>query len=108
MIMPSIILEEQGAFVSSRVIQDNLLVAQELFYFFIRKKKIKKWFFTVKTDMAKVYDRVDWGFFEALLLKMGFDQIWVQRILSCVCSVTYKVIVNGCPQNSFIPQRGSG
>lgn len=60
----------------------------------------------VKTDMSKAYDRVEWSFMEHLLLKMGFCKIWVSRIMKCISSVQYKVLLNGHPKGSIVPERG--
>lgn len=57
---------------SSRAIWDNLLIAQEMFYFLKIKKKGKQGYFDVKMIMTKAYDQVDWGFLEALLVETGF------------------------------------
>jgi hypothetical protein len=60
----------------------------------------------VKLDMHKAYDRVEWGFLEKIMLKMGFDQRWVDLILACVKIVKYKVRVNTMETNTVIPTRG--
>ena len=40
------------------------------------------------------------------MLQMGFHERWVQIVMNCVTSVTYKIKVNGsCTQRMF-PQRG--
>jgi hypothetical protein len=46
------------------------------------------------------------GFFEKIMLKMGFDQRWVDLILACVKTLKYKVRVNAMETNIVIPTRG--
>ena len=57
----------------------------------------------IKTDMSKAYDRVEWGFIEAMLIKLGFAQNWVSRIMACISSVQYKILINGQPNGHIIP-----
>lgn len=38
----------------------------------------------MKLDIVKAYDRVEWAFLESLLAKMGFDEIWIKRLMSCI------------------------
>lgn len=60
----------------------------------------------IKTDMLKGYDRVEWIFLEALLLKLGFDAKWVQWIMVCVRSVSYFILINDNSYGFIKPGRG--
>lgn len=61
--------------------------------FHAMKKKIHglNEFYAVKLDMNKAYDRVEWGFLETIMLRVGFHEQWVQLIMECVASVRYIV-----------------
>lgn len=56
--------------------------------------------------MNKAYDRVEWRFLEKMMLKMGFHVQWVQLIMDCVSSVTYRVSFNNTETDEFISTRG--
>ncbi|XP_021303719.1 uncharacterized protein LOC110430385 [Sorghum bicolor] len=71
----------------------ELMLEQEEIHW-IKKKQGKKGLCAGKLDMHKAYDRVEWGFLEKIMLKMGFDRRWVSLIMACVKSVRYKVRVN--------------
>ena len=111
-LLPHLISETQSAFVSGRLISDNILIAQEMFHVLrtnnVCKEKFlacdkKKKFVAIKTDMSKTYGMVEWSFMERLLLKMGFCSKWVSRVMTCIYSVTYKVLLNGQPKGSITP-----
>lgn len=66
----------------------------------------KEIFLKITTDMNKTYDRVEWSFMERLLFKMGFCLAWVSRVMTCIFSLTYKVLLNGQSKGSIVPERG--
>ncbi|XP_074303766.1 uncharacterized protein LOC141638258 [Silene latifolia] len=57
-------------------------------------------------DMAKAYDRVEWVFLERVLCRMGFEGGWINRVMKCVSSVSFFIMVNGEPSEDFKPSRG--
>lgn len=41
--------------------------------------------------MSKAYNMIEWTFLRAILCKMGYNEWWVNLILQCVNSMSYKV-----------------
>ena len=56
--------------------------------------------------MSKVYDRVEWDYLRALLLKLGFEARWVRLVMVCVTSTTYSVMLNKEPKGYVFLGRG--
>ncbi|XP_037491566.1 uncharacterized protein LOC110008809 [Jatropha curcas] len=60
----------------------------------------------LKIDISKAYDRVDWSYLEAIMIRLGFCAEFIQLILMCVTSIRYHVLVNGQTVGPIIPSRG--
>ena len=59
-VLAAVIDESQSAFVPSRLITDNVLVAFETMHCINQRKKGKEALMAIKFDMSKAYDRVKW------------------------------------------------
>ena len=70
------------------------------------KKEGKENFMAVKLDMSKAYDRVEWGFIEGVMEKMGFHGKWIQLIMKCITTISYSVIINGAVHGCIFHTRG--
>jgi len=40
------------------------------------------------------------------MVRLGFCEVWVELVMKCVSSVSYKIRVNGQLTDSFRPERG--
>jgi hypothetical protein len=105
-LLSEIIGPTQSAFVPGHLITDNVLVAYECFHAIKNRRQWKKGFCVVKLDMHKAYDRVEWGFLEKIMLKMGFDHHWVKLVMDYVTTVRYQVRVNSEESDIITPLRG--
>lgn len=48
----------------------------------------------LKLDMRKAYDKIEWLFLEAVMMKTGFASKWVELIMKCVSIVSYSLLIN--------------
>ena len=66
------------------------MAAFELSRYPKRKTQGKHGIVGLKIDMAKAYDRDGVG-----LQSLGFVNVWIDRIMTCVSTVTYGVMLHG-------------
>jgi hypothetical protein len=105
-VLPAIILPQQSAFVPGHLITDNILVAYEALHTMKTRMRGKKGYMSIKIDISKAYDRVEWAFLEGIMRRMGFDEVWIARVMVCVSTVSYSILINGNPTGVITPSRG--
>ncbi|KAL0011518.1 hypothetical protein SO802_006626 [Lithocarpus litseifolius] len=105
-VLPQIITENQNAFLTERLITDNILVAFEIMHYLSNKREGKESFMAVKLDMSKAFDCVEWGFIEVVMEKLEFHERWINLIMYCITMVTYSVLINGKAYRCISPTRG--
>lgn len=100
------ISQTQAAFVPKRLISDNVLLGFECIHALNNKRKGKVGQIAMKIDMSKTYDRVEWCFIRRIMDKLGFSKAWIDKVMVCIESLKYAVLINGVPQETFTPKRG--
>lgn len=98
--------ENQGAFVSGRQIHDNSIIGFEGLFTMKKDRFGNGSSVSLKLDMAKVYDRVEWNFIKAVMAKLGYSSSWIRKISNCIKSVSFSLLINGEVRGFFIPGRG--
>lgn len=75
----------------NRVISDNILIAHEVMHFIKKLRKGDDGVIAIEMHMSKACVTVDWKFLRMLMQKLGFDGVWIDRVVHCVESVSYRV-----------------
>ena len=81
-------------------------MAYETIHTMLVRKKGKKGTMALKLDISKAYDRVEWPFLEKIMEKLGFPTRWIERVMSCVTTPSFSVLVIGKPHGMIHPSRG--
>jgi hypothetical protein len=63
-------------------------------------------FFSLKIDMMKAYDRVEWKYLEGVMNNMGFSDDWIKTVMRCVTNMQYAIKINGELSQPFVPTKG--
>ncbi|KAK9998700.1 hypothetical protein SO802_018303 [Lithocarpus litseifolius] len=88
-----------------RLITDNMLVAYETLHAMHIRRKGKKGALALKLDVSKAYDSVEWSFFKGMMIKLGFPEVWVDRVMKCVSTPSFSVRINGKAYGNVIPSK---
>ncbi|XP_019265436.1 PREDICTED: uncharacterized protein LOC109242998 [Nicotiana attenuata] len=94
----------QSAFIEGRNILENVILAHELIKGYNQKKVSPRC--TVKVDIRKAYDSVDWNFLRALMLEFGILGKMVKLIMECVSTVSYSLLINEGLTPKFQAKKG--
>ncbi|KAK3194323.1 hypothetical protein Dsin_025633 [Dipteronia sinensis] len=88
---------------ANRQIIDSFVIAEEIIHTWRKSKEMTP---LVKLDFEKAYDSVDHSFLDSTLEDMRFSLKWRQWVKSCISSPSLSVLVNGCPTDQFLMERG--
>ncbi|KAL8125037.1 hypothetical protein AgCh_012638 [Apium graveolens] len=104
--LPTLISPNQSAFIEGRLLTDNALIAFEVNHYIKRRTQGKTGVAGLKIDVSKAYDRLEWNFIEGMLRKVGFHEVWIERVMICIKTVSYSFIQQGTVFGEVQPQRG--
>ncbi|XP_062086128.1 uncharacterized protein LOC133792235 [Humulus lupulus] len=102
--LPSLVQQNQGAFIQGRSIAHNILIFQDLIKNYGKKTTSPRC--AIKIDLSKAYDTVDWWFLEELLKSLCFPMRFIGWIMTCLKNTTYSLLMNGRVQGSFKGEKG--
>ncbi|XP_026416561.1 uncharacterized protein LOC113311998 [Papaver somniferum] len=79
---------------SLKQIHDNIIITHEILHAFKKKKEnAKNGHISIKFDLSKAFDRLEWSFIIDVFKKLGFSEAWYQMIHQCISTVSYSVLV---------------
>ena len=105
-VLPDIISPTQSAFVLGRFITDNVIMAYEALHSMHVRKKGKIGSLALKLDFSKAYDSVEWLFLQGVMQKLGFPEKWIERVMTCVTTTSFSILLDGKPYGNVFPSRG--
>lgn len=84
----------------------NFVIAFEAFHPMHNGKINNTNHFSLKLDPSKAFDKMEYNYLEAVLIAMCMPLNLVERIMNCLRTVRYSVLINGSLFVRFIPTRG--
>jgi hypothetical protein len=94
----------QSAFIPSRSISENVLLAQEIVRNYHKGNGKPRC--TLKIDFMKAYDLVNWEFMIYCLHCFGFPEKFVSWIKECITSPKFSICLNGTLVGYFEGKKG--
>ncbi|KAI0530979.1 hypothetical protein KFK09_000528 [Dendrobium nobile] len=93
-IIPKLISREQAAFLSGRSLNDQVILAQEIFHKF-RYSKSNKGLVSFKIDMEQAYDSMGWPALNKVLYYFRFPEKFCNLLMECVKNPKFSLLING-------------
>ncbi|KAL0295479.1 UNVERIFIED_CONTAM: putative ribonuclease H protein [Sesamum radiatum] len=104
LVLDKLIDNTQNAFVPGRCISSNVLLAQELLSGYNQKKLPPRC--TIKVDLQKAYDMVDWEYLLAVLRLFKFPAKFISWVEQCITTASFSISINGGIHGFFQSTRG--
>lgn len=103
-LLPSIITENQSAFIKGRLLIENVILASELVKDY--HKETVTPIGVMKIDISKAFDSVQWSFVLNCLEVLGVPERFIKWIKLCITTPSFFVKVNGDLAGYFQSSRG--
>lgn len=103
-ILPTLILPNQTAFVQGRLLVENTILASEIIHGYHKDRGPKR--ITLKVDIEKAFDTVNWSFIFTLLEGLDIPHNYLAWLYPCVTSPSFMIGFNGNVQGYFRSTRG--
>ncbi|GJV62786.1 hypothetical protein Tco_1473614 [Tanacetum coccineum] len=103
-VLDFVVHKNQSAFILDWQITENILLTQERLKGYDCAKGPKRC--SMKIDIQKAYDTVNWKFLENALRLFGFHSKMVTWIIACITTPSYSICINGERNGFFIGGRG--
>ncbi|CAK8536554.1 unnamed protein product [Lathyrus sativus] len=87
-VIPSVVNQNQAAFVPGQNIHNHIMLAAELLKGYTRKGGTPR--IMMQLDLQKAYDMVNWKALECIVKEMGFPNKFIQWIMLGITTVSYK------------------
>jgi hypothetical protein len=104
-LLHKIVSPMQSAFLKGRSIQDNSIMAHELFHI-MKYKRGKGGLMALKLDIEKAFDSLEWSFLLKILELLGFHPTCINWIGQCISNSSFSILLDGSPYGNFKPSRG--
>jgi hypothetical protein len=91
--LDEVISSNQGAFIPKRSIAENILLAQEVVCDYHKERGAPRC--TLKVDLMKAYDSLDWEYILHYLHCFGAPTRFIAWIGACITSPSFTIALNG-------------
>lgn len=102
--LDAIISPNQTAFVPTRSIAENILLAQEVIKGYHKNEGQARC--TIKVDLMKAYDSINWEFVLHSLGCFGIPEKFIGWVRECITSPRFSVALNGILVGYFEGKKG--
>lgn len=92
-ILPQFVAANQSAFVSERLLIENILLATKIVNDYHKESISSRC--TIKIDISKAFDSVQWSFLLNVLNSLNFPQQFIHWITLCISTASFSVQING-------------
>ncbi|KAK6120642.1 hypothetical protein DH2020_045617 [Rehmannia glutinosa] len=105
--LPKVISESQSAFILGYLITDIVLLAHEFHHHMKTKPPSSTGLMSIKLDISKAFDRVEWVFIRHTMSALGFPPPFVDLIIKCVSTTSFSFLLNGMEFGHLTPSISS-